>query len=407
MNRQVLGILESLEARAGTVLCFLLATSNPLPAAGPPDGPLKPQVRIAIGGFAAISDPNPVMERSRRLADLLTTELARSPDFELVERAETERLAAEQALSLGGRVNPAENARLGRMLRADWFVVGSFLTLGGSNCVVVRVVDAPSGVIRDLACLAAGEADLSRTAHALTEFRLSSRQKVTASQRRTFLGVGGFEDARVNNRHPELRQSIRLRLEEAFRGTAVAVVERTMVAPLLEEMRLHAGGLTAPTPTAGPASPGFVLIDGNYRSLFEEGQKIELLLRVETSGEAPRVVRLKAAAGEELLARVLEAVRGAVPGQAASAAPAAPAAPVMQRSEALAHLNRGKESARPGDHVLANPSAATTGPPERGPGRITKRDRPMTSARFSCWACRSHPIQLSDLLAGRARLGRR
>ena len=344
MNRQVPKVFEAIWWPHFLLGLFFIAGSSlraaERAASAPSTNTSTKPLRLAIGGFASVGDERARAERSSRLVDLLTTRLATAAEFEVIERAEIEQVAKEAALSLSRWVKPSEAAQVGRLLRADWLLVGTFMKLGETNCVVGRIVDAQTGVVRDLTCVPDVEADLLRTVGALADFAVGSRRKGSTLEQRVFLGVGGFEDAGVNNRHPELRNDIRLKLEETFQGTTVAVVERTMVNPLLNELRLSMGGMTAPASAAPVALPAFFLVDGTYQSLYEGQQKIELLLRVEEIGGRPGVIKIKAAPGDELLGRVVAVLRSMVRERGLqSPSPA-------NNNEALTQLERGKERAR-------------------------------------------------------------
>ena len=344
MNRQNSLLPERLR-RVCASLVLLLVMGISLPAAERPRSPsggspasTNKVLRLAVGDFASEVDRPESIERSRRLTELLHVQLSSTPWFELVERREIEAVANEVTISLSQPAKSSTAVRVGKMLRADWFIGGTFLSFAGTNCVVARVVDAQTGLVRDMACLLNADNDPVALSRAVADFAVNSQRNVASLKQRVFLGVGGFEDVGVNNRHPELRKSIRLHLEEMFRGTSVAVVERTMVSPLLEELRLNRIGLTTPAAVDHTALPGFFLVDGTYQSRFEGGEKVELILKVTGFGKGAKSFQFKAV-DTELVKQVAVTVRDIV---TKSEKPATATA----TDEALIQLERGKDRSR-------------------------------------------------------------
>lgn len=85
----------------------------------------------------------------RGLADLLTTDLARSSQLTLVERSRMQALLDEIQLQQAGATDATTNARAGKLLRAGRLVQGSLVQLAGSNLRVdAAVVDVPTSQIR-------------------------------------------------------------------------------------------------------------------------------------------------------------------------------------------------------------------------------------------------------------------
>jgi tetratricopeptide (TPR) repeat protein len=88
----------------------------------------------------------------RGVAELLTTDLARSPKLTVLERARIQAVVDELALQGSGRTDPATNVRAGRLLRAGRLVQGSILQLDGSQLRVdAAVVDVPTTQVRGVA----------------------------------------------------------------------------------------------------------------------------------------------------------------------------------------------------------------------------------------------------------------
>ncbi|HEU4721067.1 MAG TPA: CsgG/HfaB family protein [Gemmatimonadaceae bacterium] len=88
----------------------------------------------------------------RGLAELLTTDLARSSQLTVLERARIQAVLDELALQRSGQTDSATNVHAGRLLRAGQVVQGSILQLDGSQLRVdAAVVDVPTAQVRGVA----------------------------------------------------------------------------------------------------------------------------------------------------------------------------------------------------------------------------------------------------------------
>ena len=88
----------------------------------------------------------------RGLAELLTTDLARSSQLTVLERARIQAVLDELELQQSGRTDSATNVRAGRLLRAGRLVQGSILQLDASQLRVdAAVVDVPTTEVRGVA----------------------------------------------------------------------------------------------------------------------------------------------------------------------------------------------------------------------------------------------------------------
>ncbi|MCL4180846.1 MAG: hypothetical protein KJ072_24250, partial [Verrucomicrobia bacterium] len=154
-------------------------TPNPRPPSWPPEQ----RVRLAIGGLGL---PEPV---TRETVDLLTALLTNEPDLDLVERQSLDRVLAEIHLALSGLVRANDAVRVGHLLQADWFLLGSVVAAGGNSTVIARVVDARTGVLIDAGAFefAGGTMRLSEQ---LAAFLLNSRRRGRTSDAASYLAIG-------------------------------------------------------------------------------------------------------------------------------------------------------------------------------------------------------------------------
>ena len=79
---------------------------------------------------------------SRGMADLLITDLARSPDLQLLERDRVQAMIDEIALSQSGRADAATSLRAGKLVRASRLVQGAITQTGARNLTVTSAVVA-------------------------------------------------------------------------------------------------------------------------------------------------------------------------------------------------------------------------------------------------------------------------
>src|SRR5207247_925021 len=105
--------------------------------------------RLAIGNIGLPDDAN-----NAQVADLLTAELSGAKGLELVDRQSLDKVLRELELNLSGLVRAKDAVRVGKLLRADWFLLGSSTPINGTNSVVARVVDARTGIMLDGVVLA-------------------------------------------------------------------------------------------------------------------------------------------------------------------------------------------------------------------------------------------------------------
>ena len=88
----------------------------------------------------------------RGFADLLTTDLARSAQLTIVERARLQALLDEMALQQGSATDASTNVRAGKLVRAGRVVQGSLLQLDASQLRVdAAVVNVPTTQVQGVA----------------------------------------------------------------------------------------------------------------------------------------------------------------------------------------------------------------------------------------------------------------
>jgi TolB-like protein len=103
---------------------------------------------IGIPPFELLAKSDGLSVLGYAIADLLTTDLARSPRVTLVERSRLGDVLRELDLSRSGRVDSASAPRVGKLMRARRLVLGSVDTMSRNELrLSLRVADVESGVL--------------------------------------------------------------------------------------------------------------------------------------------------------------------------------------------------------------------------------------------------------------------
>jgi tetratricopeptide (TPR) repeat protein len=280
-----------------------LAKNSVVPASSipPAESVLKPidlskPIRLAIGGMGLADN-----DRDRQLGDLATVELTGAPGFVLVERASLDAILGELNLSWSGFVRAKDAVRVGKLLKVDWFLLGTEAGINGTNSLVVRLVDAHTGIMRD-AALFPSEDPPAKVASELAAFARRTRDDAAKARQRVYLAVGGFEDLSVNNRRADFVPQLRGYLTAAYRGGNVTLLEREYVETLLQEMRLDIAGLTEEegTNSSAGAQSAFWLIRGRYQSYETTNFQLEVSLNVQRVFGRSRYLTLRGVAGDPM-----------------------------------------------------------------------------------------------------------
>jgi hypothetical protein len=234
-------------------------------------------VRLAVGGLG-LTDNN----QNQQLGDLVTAELTSAKGFSLVERQSLTAILRELNLSLSGFVRARDAVRVGKLLKVDWFLLGTEAKLNGTNALVIRVVDARTGIMRDAGVVSANQ-PASKMAVDVATFVRQSRQNAALAKSRVYLAIGAFEDFSVNNRQADFPTQLHGYLIAAYQGANVTLLEREYVETLLQEVRLDLAGLTEDSGTnpPPPMQSAFWLVSGQYQSYETTNLQVEINLEVQ------------------------------------------------------------------------------------------------------------------------------
>jgi hypothetical protein len=274
----------------------------------PPLAPieLKRPVRLALGSLGLADD-----EQNGRLSDLILTELSGAQGLNLVDRQSLEMVLRELNLSWSGLVRAKDAVRAGKLLKADWFLLGTGAKINGTNSIVIRVVDARTGILRDAGVFSTGQ-PLTQLAKDVAAFLRQSRQNAAGAKTPVFLAIGTFEDLSVNNRQAGFPTQLRGYLTAAYQGSGVTLLEREYVETLLQEVHLDLAGLTEESATNAPApmQSAYWLASGSYQSFETTNLEVEVALDVQRIFGPTKQVTLRGLAGEPVSRQVKQAIDG-------------------------------------------------------------------------------------------------
>ena len=146
VNTTARGRLDRRTFRNGFRLCF--AALALLSAAGESvaDADAKTgMVRVAVASLDNSTGRTSMDALGDGFADLLSVVFGRQQQLVVVEREELRRVMREQKLM--GRMDADSRLVLGRILKADFVVVGSFTETGEGLHIVLHVVEVKSGAV--------------------------------------------------------------------------------------------------------------------------------------------------------------------------------------------------------------------------------------------------------------------
>jgi hypothetical protein len=293
-------------------------------------------IRLAVGGLG-LEDK----EQNQELGDLVTADLTGAPGLSLVERQDLDAVLRELHLSLHGFVRAKDAVRAGKLLKVDWFLFGTEAKIDGTNCIVVRIVDARTGILRD-AGVASGEEARPKIAAGIAAFVSQSRQDAASAQSRIYLAIGAFEDVSVNNRLADFPAQVRGYLTSAYRHNKVTLLEREYVETLLREVRLDLAGLTEEggTNLPPPLQSAFWLVSGQYQSYETTNLQVEFNLDVRRIFGKTRHFTLCGLPGESVCGQIKTAIDQTLDQSAGHIV-------ITRASEARAQMTIGKDLLRP------------------------------------------------------------
>jgi TolB-like protein len=136
---------------------------------------------LSVTPFRTASTDPTITALGFALAELLTTDLARSARLTLVERGRLDAVLRELDLAKSGRVDSASAPRVGQLIGARRLILGGVDTMpGGALRLAVRLADVQTGAVADVVDATAPLRDVLAAEKAVA-FRLFDALGVTLS----------------------------------------------------------------------------------------------------------------------------------------------------------------------------------------------------------------------------------
>jgi TolB-like protein len=131
-------------------LAPLLAAHQPALADTPaPAEPQEPKKKptAAVLYFDNLGESEELFALRKGLTQMLISDLSYGTGFNLVERTRLQDIIDELELGQSKKIDPATAAKIGKLLGADYLVMGGYFEMRGSMRIDVRVVAVETGVI--------------------------------------------------------------------------------------------------------------------------------------------------------------------------------------------------------------------------------------------------------------------
>lgn len=271
------------------------------------------------------------------LEDLLLSQLS-DEGIELMERKKLDLILKEAALTRTAMFDGKEITRLGELLGVDFFLFGRQIHTGNESVRAYRLVEARSGVIRDLTVIPSSEGDPVVVADLLTHFVINQREGAQHQGEKVFLAIGFFKDMSLNRLADRFGEQIHGFLSHSFKNTEIMVLERELIGTLMKEARMSLAGLSEPVDFP-PLQSAFWIVDGFYQTYQDDGVKIDLSLTVEKVFAGKWRRSIKGEINDELFDTIKEVVTQIMADSKVKTASAL----FARRSEVGALFNQAKE----------------------------------------------------------------
>lgn len=287
---------------AVAMFCSLLISGFGAEVSVPSSAPLT----VAVFDFEAREDLG--RDFGKEVSTLLSAQLSGNPALWLVERAELDRLLAEQALGIGGLADPATAAKVGQITGAKVLVTGRAFRAGNELLLVAKVIGTETSRVYGEVAKAGKDAPVTRPAE-----ELASKIAATITARADALVAKVVTRAdRVTTLKAALktdrRPSVSVKIPEVHFGTpAVDPAAQTEMALLFKEV----GSELVDDQSAKPAEleiigEAFSEVGLRRAGLVSCRARVELKVRDRTTGKvllADRQMSVAVDVGEQIAAK--------------------------------------------------------------------------------------------------------
>ena len=187
-------------------LPFLAFAADPTPQEAAPSVPVPTFAVLPFDSRGARAQNENL---GRSIAELLSVELASQGEFELVERAELDKILSELHLSASGLVDKETRLKLGQLAGAKILITGSVFRNGDNNYVVAKLIGVETSRVLPAAARGNSEAtELVTELAGKVAGQLNSRAQQLMPRQRTALSVSETVKGRGRKVYVKIRESI-------------------------------------------------------------------------------------------------------------------------------------------------------------------------------------------------------
>ncbi len=104
-------------------------------------------VQLSVLYFSNNSSTDELKWLEKGIADMLTTDLSYSDGIITIEREKLEEIISEQKLNLSGLIDDNEKIEVGKLLKADYLITGSFLAVNNLIRYDFKILNTETGEI--------------------------------------------------------------------------------------------------------------------------------------------------------------------------------------------------------------------------------------------------------------------
>ena len=233
-----------------------------------------------------------VKDYGAKVSDLLVVHLAANPRMYLVDRADLQKVLAEQALNISGAVDAAHAVQVGQLTGAQLLLTGSVVQIDKKLILIAKIIGTQSS--RVLGTTAEGK--LSDDLTSLVATLSANITKVVAEQADELVPSPHLQEDRL----AQLRKSISEGEKKQFPSLAIRVSERHVGRPTIDpavEMELsryardlgftlldvQAGSRAQPDVTI--TGEGFSELAGRVNDLVAVKARVELKVTERATGK--------------------------------------------------------------------------------------------------------------------------
>lgn len=124
-----------------------LTAASPALGDTPEPPPTTKKPTAAVLYFDNLGESEELFALRKGLTQMLISDLSYGTGFNLVERTRLQDIIDELELGQSKKIDPATAAKIGKLLGADYLVMGGYFEMRGSMRIDVRVVAVETGVI--------------------------------------------------------------------------------------------------------------------------------------------------------------------------------------------------------------------------------------------------------------------